>query len=243
MTIGASTTDAFAAIPKRRTCEFCGRELATTSVMVLGREIDGLPCYASCGCTASRNRYDDASGVRRADGAMARYARAGIGRRFMAADVDVGKWVAAVSEGRSLYAHGSNGTYKTTWAAALAMRLIDAGKSVRFENARDVMSEINGIFGGGESDVLDRLWACDVLVLDDLGKEQPTAHAVSMLYEVVDMRYRDAKPIVVTTNFTRGELAGRWATADRATAEAIVSRLCDGVQVVAFDGEDARVVA
>ena len=129
---------------------------------------------------------------------------------------------------------------KTFFACALAKRLVDMGVSVRFENSRHLMTEIQGIFGGRSTDALDRAHNCRVLVLDDLGKEQATEFAISMLYELVDGRYMQGKPTVVTSNFSRGELMTRLCERDAATAESIVSRLCENADTLLMDGEDRR---
>ncbi|MBQ9041467.1 MAG: ATP-binding protein [Eggerthellaceae bacterium] len=230
-------------IPHVETCPHCGRELKRTSINVMGKTYDGLPCWGSCGCNESEH---DGTATTRAE---RRYRLAGIPERYLTVKADLEDYSEKVLSGTWLYIQGNNGTMKSGFAAALAMRILDTEKdkgvrhTARFENSRDVVSELQGIFDGNKSDVLDRLYGCDVLILDDLGKEQPTEFAVSMLYEIIDMRYRDCKPIVVTTNFTRGELAERLAKRDRATAEAIVSRLCDGVEVVDMYGDDKRMVA
>lgn len=46
----------------------------------------------------------------------------------------------------------------------------------------------------------------DLIVLDDLGAESSTGWAVEKLYMLVDMRYRDEKPLIVTTNYGLEEL-------------------------------------
>lgn len=242
MNTGQSTIDSpVGAIPAFKTCPHCGRPLKTTTVTAFGRTYGNLPCWGSCGCAESDFTWAPGTDLEK------RYLAAGIGRRYLHVKADTGDWPRKVMEGRSLYIVGGNGTRKTGFAAAIAMRILNTFKrdhvrySLRFENSRDVISQLQGIFDGARNDVMDRLYSCDVLVLDDLGKEQPTEYAASMLYEIIDQRYRDLKPIIVTTNFTRGELGERLARKDRATAESIVSRLCDNVEVIDMYGDDVRV--
>ena len=232
MRVSTSTArDVFAALHFE--CPHCRKPLKRIEVELFGRRYD-VPCYGSCGCEESKW---DGMDVRRGE---RDYARAGIPLRYVRADAEPTGYMGAVARGLSLYVHGPNGTAKSTFAGTLAKELIDAGASVRWENSKRLMSEIQGMYGGRRTDALERAFACKVLVLDDVGKEQPTQFAISMLYELVEQRYGAMKPTVVTSNFDRAELAARWSVADAETAEAIVSRLCDNVQTVALDGQDRR---
>lgn len=71
----------------------------------------------------------------------------------------------------------------------------------------------------------------DLIVLDDLGTQKSTEWAEERLYRLVDERYRDMRPLVVTTNVTLQEMPDR-----------VMSRLADGAvsTVVQFVGTDRR---
>ena len=226
-----SARQAFANL--RWTCPRCGKELKRITVEIFGKPVT-VPCYESCGCEESKY---DGLGVAREH---RDYARCGIPRRYLNAEWDHGHRAMDVQAGMSVYVFGPNGTFKTTFACALGKQLLDMGTSVRFENSKKVIGEIQDSFNGRRTDVLERCYACKVLILDDLGKEQPTPYALSMLYQIIDSRYAANKPIVVTSNFSRGALVNRWESADLETAEAIVSRLCERCETVQMDGEDGR---
>lgn len=215
-------------------CPRCGKQLKRISVPLFGKPTE-VPCYGSCGCEESAI---DMLGVARSDRG---YALAGIPKRYLSAEVDHGHRPHDVAAGLSVYVYGPNGTGKTTFACSLAKKLVDMGITVRFENSKQVIAEIQSSYNGRQTDVLERCSACRVLVLDDLGKEQPTPYALSMLYQVIDSRYSQGKPTVVTSNFSRGALVNRWEGADLETAEAIVSRLCENSETVMMDGEDRRI--
>lgn len=216
------------------TCPHCGKVLETKTLGFFGGNPYTVPLYTSCGCEESKWDGTDVVPSER------RYVMAGIPERYLHVDCDLMGYEQVVWSGRSLYVHGPNGTAKSSFAGQLGRRLVDMGQSVFWVNAKHLVSEIQGTFGGRQTDVLDRAYACHVLVLDDLGKEQPTAFALSMLYELVELRYGAMKPFVVTSNFDRAQLASRWAASDVETGEAIVSRLCDGVEVLELGGEDRR---
>lgn len=214
-------------------CTHCGRPLKRITVELFGKPYD-VPCWGSCGCEESKWDALDIPPTQRD------WARAGIPARYLTADSDTMGYTSIAETGRSLYIHGPYGVGKTRFACTLAKQLVNMGVSVRFENSRHFMTELQGMFGGSRTDALERAYACRVLVLDDLGKEQPTEFAISMLYELVDQRYMADKPIVVTSNFSRGELMTRLAAKDAATAESIVSRLCEDADMLFMDGEDRR---
>ena len=214
-------------------CPHCGAELKRMPIDLFGKTRDVF-CYGSCGC--SESQWD---GVYVPDG-MRLYAEAGIPRRYLSAEADLGDMPQRVASGMSLYIHGTFGSGKTRYACALLKAIVDMGVSARFENSKHLISEIQGTYSGKWSNALDRAYGCKVLVLDDIGKEQCTEYSISMLYELIDARYSDAKPIVTTSNFSRGELLSRLAAKDAATAESIVSRLCENAETLYFGGADRR---
>lgn len=75
--------------------------------------------------------------------------------------------------------------------------------------------------------------SCDLLILDDLGKEKQTEWTNQILYEVINSRYEHRKPIVVTTNYSAQELSNR-------IDSAVVSRLFEMCAFVNVTGVDHR---
>ena len=230
----ASTTKSMKGVfPRmRKVCDHCGKPLKEIEVNLFGKMVK-VTCWESCGCSESK-----LDGMYITD-KQKEYVRAGIPERYLGADSCDDKHLSVIA-GNSLYIQGDNGNGKTRYACGIARKLVDAGTSVYFINSKHLISEIQGTYSGRPTDALDRAYTCKVLVLDDLGKEQPTAYSLSMLYELIDSRYSAMKPIVVTSNFSRGGLVERWASADLPTAEAIASRLCEGVETVVFEGGDRR---
>ena len=165
---------------------------------------------------------------------------AGITPRYLQHEVDLEGVQNEVYDGKSLYVFGPNGTGKSTFAANLAKALVYMGRKVLFRNSKLLTEEIKKTFDGVNTDILDRCFSAEVLFIDDLGKEQPTEYALSMLYAVIEARYSNMLPIVVTSNYSRGQLVSRWAGVDESTARAIASRLCDGVRKVEMTGRDWR---
>lgn len=90
-----------------------------------------------------------------------------------------------------------------------------------------------GIEYHDSDDPLPGLMAADLLVLDDLGREKSTDWVLERLYVLVNERYNQQRPTIVTTNYTPDALADRGY-------EAIVSRLIAGAELVRLTGSDFR---
>ena len=94
---------------------------------------------------------------------------------------------------------------------------------------------------GGTEAAVARYAKCDVLVLDDLGKEDATEWSVGTVFSVLDARYEDMRPTIVTSNYAPGVLADRLARrGERVTAEAIASRISQTCRPVYLGGRDRR---
>lgn len=104
--------------------------------------------------------------------------------------------------GYCVYGRAGNG--KSHLAAALVNRVIQRGYTAVFIEAPDLFSRIKATYGaegtGSEDKILRSLASCDLLVLDDAGSEKPTAWVQEKFYQIINARYKDRKPLVVTTN-------------------------------------------
>lgn len=140
------------------------------------------------------------------------------------------------------YIVGSVGVGKTHMAAGMALKALNDGAKVRFLAGGDFLGRLRSSFGSEESEdaIIDSLSRCDLLILDDLGKDKPTDWACSMLYRLINARYCDESPTIVTSQYEKEELYRRLATGDKDTAEAIVSRLVEMCPRIHLDGKDRR---
>ena len=83
-------------------------------------------------------------------------------------------------------------------------------------------------------DFLDRLAAVDLLHIDDLGAESPSAWVLEQLYAIVNARYEDERAILVTTNLgDPDELADQ-------IGHRTVSRLKEMCELLPLHGRDQR---
>lgn len=149
------------------------------------------------------------------------------------------------ANGDGLYIEGTNGTGKTHLAAAIALQLIEQGVPVICKTASDLLMDIKKSFDRqeiSEAQVLDIYKKVDLLIIDDLGKEQCSDWSMSTLYSILNDRYEDMKPTIVTTNYNTDALAAALTPKgyDNTKIVAIISRLREVSRVVTMAWEDIR---
>ena len=105
-------------------------------------------------------------------------------------------------EGICIYGRAGNG--KSHLAASLVHRLIERGYTAVFIEAPDLFSRIKATYGtegeGSEDKIMRALGRCDLLVLDDAGAEKPTDWVQEKFYQIINSRYKNNLPLVITTN-------------------------------------------
>jgi DNA replication protein DnaC len=109
---------------------------------------------------------------------------------------DVTEW-GHNAQGRNLVLFGAVGTGKTHAAVAALRAPSWRGLDIEFVPAVEMFDRLRP---GGDEDALDVLCEVDRLVIDDLGAERPTDWTAERLYLVVNRRWLDERPTVVTTN-------------------------------------------
>lgn len=132
-----------------------------------------------------------------------------------------------VPGGGALLLCGPVDSGKTMLACAIAAAHV-GDMRVRFAGSADLMARMASTYGTGatEGAVLAPYLSCDLLVLDDLGKEPTDQRTLSRLFRLVDGRYSERRASIFTSQFGPSALAARLARhGDAETAEAIASRL------------------
>lgn len=146
-----------------------------------------------------------------------------------------GNW----DDGRSMMLLGDVGTGKTHLACAIAQRVIrEFRAAARYAMAIEIIRDIKMTFDKKseqtERDVYAGLLAPDLLVIDEVGVQHGSDFERQVLFEVIDLRYRNLMPTIVISNL--GLVGLRKCLGDRA-----VDRLTDaGGPVVLFTWSSAR---
>lgn len=149
------------------------------------------------------------------------------------------------TQGKGLYLEGPCGTGKTHLAIAIALAIINTGVPVICKTSIDILGDIKRCYERNsevtEEEVLKAYKTVDLLIIDDLGKEQVTEWSVPVLYSILNERYEALLPTIITTNYNTTALAEKLsAKGDAETATAIISRFVESSKRVTMSWADYR---
>jgi len=133
---------------------------------------------------------------------------------------------------KGLLIYGSVGTGKTHLAACIANALMEQYVPVLFTS----VIELTGLYEDELAETLRRMRSARLLVLDDLGAERGTDFKLEQVFNIVNARCNDMKPLIVTTNATMDEMKGEKDLRYRRIWERVRS-MCRPVRM---DGESWR---
>ncbi|QGP91687.1 DNA replication protein DnaC [Neomoorella glycerini] len=97
--------------------------------------------------------------------------------------------------------------------------------------------------GGGNAEAEDRLEllkTAELVVLDDLGAERDSPWATERIYLIINARYAEQLPTIITSNLPLEELETGADGEVNLAWERIVSRIWEMCYVVIMDGDDYR---
>lgn len=148
-------------------------------------------------------------------------------------------------DGIGLNLNGTYGSGKTHLATAITIKLINQGIPVIFGTTITLLGKLKQSYDNeikeSEGEIIDLYSSIDLLVIDDLGKERINEWVLEKLYLIINSRYENNLPIVITTNYNIDSLTNRLSTdKNRETAEAIASRLWEICRGVEMNFEDYR---
>lgn len=112
-----------------------------------------------------------------------------------------------------------------------------------------LLSEIKHSYNSGSIDeykIIRSLSVCDLLILDDLGTETPSEFALRILFQIINNRYNNERPIIITMKFnSEQELRRRLMEKSEEIGiekmvSSITSRLFEMCRQIRVNGEDWR---
>ena len=142
-------------------------------------------------------------------------------------------------ESYNLFFCGGTGLGKTFLSTCIARVVSERGYYVAYEScgsAMAIMEEDKFSRDWQDEDTglkVERLFDCDLLILDDLGTEMLTSFVQSALYTLINTRLIRGKKTIISSNLTIGELRKRYSPQT-------VSRILGDFRLVAFTGGDIR---
>jgi DNA replication protein DnaC len=101
---------------------------------------------------------------------------------------------------------GNIGTGKTFFAACIANALINNGVPVLMTNFAKIINALSGFNIEDKNKYIVDFNRYKLLVIDDLGAERQSDFAQEIVYNVIDSRYKNGQPIIITTNLTLDEI-------------------------------------
>lgn len=140
---------------------------------------------------------------------------------------------------------GPCGVGKTHLAVAVIKELISkANANCLFYDFRDLLKEIQDSYNPSTSTselkVLAPVYEAEVLVLDELGANKPTAWVQETMTQIINTRYNDKKLTLFSSNFLDDRTADYGETLTDRVGVRLRSRLHEMCKMVHVTGEDYR---
>ncbi len=144
-----------------------------------------------------------------------------------------------VSEG--LLIMGPAGVGKTHLAAALCLEIVRKGIACRFVDFRELLHRYWDLQEVPEEreNLFQELVRVPLLVIDDFASRRMNQWEEDFIYRIINRRYEDELPLVLTTNFL-DEAEGREETLEERIGYRMRSRLYEMCRTVFIQGEDYR---
>lgn len=146
-----------------------------------------------------------------------------------------GDWNQVRAQGRWLFLSGPVGTGKTALAYGILQELLTQGVSGLAETVPELMDHLRPGRDDQSYERLEALKTIDLLVLDDLGAQKDTDWVTERLFIILDARYREMRPTILTSNehLESLERVPGW--------KRIVDRILESAQLLRMTGPSRRV--
>lgn len=104
---------------------------------------------------------------------------------------------------------GAPGKGKTYFCVAIANFLLEQGKDVYYFNCRKFFERLQSRIQQGKNQYTEigKVAEVDFLIFDDVGASTNSEWQKEVLLELIDRRYNNMKPTVVTTNLSSEDLS------------------------------------
>ncbi len=133
---------------------------------------------------------------------------------------------------------GSTGVGKTFLSNCVAKELLDQGYTVLYVSAGSLFDQIADVIMNrnqisGSREFYQSIKTCDILIVDDLGTEYTNSFTNAHLYDLINDRLLERKPMIISTNLSLSEIREHYS-------ERISSRIYDSYLILKIYGDDIR---
>lgn len=149
-------------------------------------------------------------------------------------------------ERKGLILAGNNGVGKTHLACSIANELIKNGIPIIYGTLINLLAELKNTYDVynniSEMKIIKLYEKVDLLIIDDLGKEKPSEWGLEKLFTIINSRYENNLPVIITTNYDQNSLIDRLSiNGEIETAKSIISRLYEMCYLVKIEDRDHRI--
>lgn len=144
-----------------------------------------------------------------------------------------------LKNGIGIYLFGHKGTGKSRLTACMGNELMRSNYTVLYTN----FSEISKSIIKAKDDYIHRLAEIEFLFIDDFGTEKVTKGNEDIwlqekVFEVINKRYINNKPIIFTSNYSLQELIE-----ERGMADKTIDRIMEMCEIMKLEGQSYRLTA
>ena len=131
---------------------------------------------------------------------------------------------------------GIPGAGKTYFCVAIANYLFSQNREPRYIHIRDFLDNCKKTFdtpGGNAEEYIRSLSSCDILIIDDLGSTMNTEFQKETILSLIDKRYSNNAPTIITTNFSKNVM-------EEILGDRIARRIYDDSKLITKEVKYAR---